>query len=172
MASSYSLDLRDRVVAFVEGGQSRRAAGRHYGVSESFVIRLLRQVRVSGSRAPGRQGRPRGSGRLEPHATFLVGVVEAQPDITMPELSARLDAAHGLDVAPAMLSRWLCRRGFTYKKSADGLGARTRRRQRGATDLDRATAGADAAPAASPGLRRRDRRHDEDGAPARPLSSR
>ena len=42
MASSYSLDLRKRVVAVVVGtGQSRRAAARQLGVSESFAIRLL-----------------------------------------------------------------------------------------------------------------------------------
>jgi hypothetical protein len=29
--------------------------------------------------------------------------------------------------APAMLSRFLCRRGFSYKKSPDGGGVRTRR---------------------------------------------
>lgn len=86
MASSYSLDLRDRVVAFVGSGQSRRAAGRRYDVSESFAIRLVRQVGATGSSAPGRQGRPRGSGKLEPHAAFLIGAVEARPDITMPEL--------------------------------------------------------------------------------------
>jgi len=47
---------------------------------------------------------------------------------TMPELAARLLEEHGVGVAPAMLSRFLCRRGFTYKKSPDGGGVRTRRR--------------------------------------------
>ena len=126
MASSYSFDLRDRVIGFVETGQSRRAAARHYVVSPSFSIRLLDQVARTGSSAPGRQGRPKGSGKLEPHAGFLIALVEAEPDITMPELSERLLEAHGMTVAPAMLSRFLCRRGFTYKKSPDGLGARTR----------------------------------------------
>jgi transposase len=126
MASSYSLDLRDRVVAFVDAGHSRRAAGRRFAVSESFSIKLVRRVVETGSSKPGRQGRPKGSGKLEPHAAFLAGIVEAQPDITMPELRDRLLDAQGVEAAPAMLSRFLCRRGFTYKKSADGLGARTR----------------------------------------------
>src|SRR3712207_577752 len=34
----------------------------------------------------------------------------------MPELAARLLEQHGVVAAPAMLSRLLCRRGFTYKK--------------------------------------------------------
>ena len=116
MAGSYSLDLRQRVVAFVEAGHSRHEAGRHFAVSESFARRVVGKAR-SGSLAPGKQGRPRGSGKLEPHAAFLIGAVETKPDITMPELSARLAAAQGSAAAPAELSRWLCWRGFTYKKA-------------------------------------------------------
>ena len=57
---------------------------------------------------------------------FLEQVFEAAPDITMPELAARLVEATGVKAAPAVLSRFLCRLGFTYKKSADGVGMRTR----------------------------------------------
>jgi len=34
-----------------------------------------------------------------------VGAVEAKPDITMPELAARLIQTHGITAAPAALSR-------------------------------------------------------------------
>ena len=127
MGRSYSLDLRVRVAGFVEAGHSRRAAARHFGVSNSFAIKLLRRQAQSGSPAPARQGRPPGRGKLVPYQTFLVQMVEAKPDITMPELAARLWQEHGVRAAPAMLSRLLCRRGFTYKKTADGGGVRTRR---------------------------------------------
>src|SRR5215210_337737 len=127
MGCSYSLDLRVRVARFVEAGHSRRAAARHFGVSDSFAIKLLRRQAQSGSPAPARQGRPRGTGRLAPYETFLVQTVEAKPDITMPELAARLWQEQGVGAAPATLSRLLCRRGFTYKKTADGGGVRTRR---------------------------------------------
>ncbi len=33
MGKSYSLDLRDRVVEFVEAGHSRRAAAGHFGAN-------------------------------------------------------------------------------------------------------------------------------------------
>ena len=62
------------------------------------------------------QGRPPGNGKLAAYAAFLIGAVEATPDLTMPELSARLEAEHGVQAQPASLSRFLCRRGFTYKK--------------------------------------------------------
>jgi transposase len=128
MSKSYSIDLRERVVGFIDTGHSRRAAARHFGVSESFAIKLDQRRVRSGSIAPQKQGRPRGSGRLEAFEAFLIGAVEAKPDITMPELAARLMEAHTVSAAPAVLSRFLCRRGFTYKKMPDGLGMRTRRR--------------------------------------------
>ena len=114
MTQSFSLDLRVRVAAFVEAGHSCRAAARHFGVSDSCAIKLMQ--RQSGSLAPARQGRPPGRGKLVPYETFLIQAVEAEPAITMPELAARLLAEHGIVAAPAMLSRLLCRRGFTYKK--------------------------------------------------------
>ncbi|CAA2103581.1 hypothetical protein MBUL_02267 [Methylobacterium bullatum] len=127
MGHCYSMDLRERVAQFVAGGGSRREAARRFAVSASFAVKLLqRQARV-GSPAPLRQGRPLGSGKLAPCATFLIQTVEATPDMTMPELAERLLSAQGVSATPAMLSRFLCQRGFTYKKSPDGSGTRTRR---------------------------------------------
>jgi transposase len=118
------------VVAFVDAGHSCRAAARHFGVSDSFAIKLLQRQRTSGSPIPARQGRPSGHRRLSPYEAFLIQSVETKPDITMPELAARLLEEHGVVAAPAVLSRLLCRHGFTYKKSPDGRGVRTRRRSR------------------------------------------
>ncbi len=78
MSRSFSLDLRVRVIAFVEAGHSRRAAARHFGVSDSFAIKLLHRHAASGSPAPVRRGRPRGSGKLAPYADFLVHVAETK----------------------------------------------------------------------------------------------
>jgi transposase len=59
--------------------------------------------------------------------------VKAQPDITMPDLAAWLEAAQGVTADPSSLSKLLCRHGFTYKKlvpakagNAAGVGERTR----------------------------------------------
>ena len=43
MAKPYSKDLRDWVVAAVEGGQSRRQAASLFGVGISTVIRWVRR---------------------------------------------------------------------------------------------------------------------------------
>jgi hypothetical protein len=49
MPKSYSLDLRERVVRFVEEGRSRRAAAAHFKVSVSFVVNLVKAVRARGA---------------------------------------------------------------------------------------------------------------------------
>ena len=128
MGQGYSLDLRERIVARVAAGHSRREAARHFGVSDSCAIKLVQRVRATGSPEPARQGRPPGGGKLQAHQAFLIGRVEARPDITMPELAAALEASCGVTASPASLSRVLCQAGFTYKKSPDGHGAGARRR--------------------------------------------
>lgn len=109
MARSYSRNLRVRVVAFVEAGRSCWAAARHFGVSGSFAIKLLQRQRQSGSPVLAQQDRPPTRRKLAPSETFLIQVVEAKPDITMPDLAARLWDEHGVVAAPATLSRLLCR---------------------------------------------------------------
>jgi transposase len=119
-------DLRIRVVKAVAAGSSRRAAAGRYSVSVSSAIRWTARATKEGSPKPRKQGRPAGKGPLVQHLDYLIAVVEAEPDITMPELAARLHAERGVVAAWASLSKLLCRAGFTYKKTADGVGMRTR----------------------------------------------
>lgn len=126
MGKSYSTDLRDRIADHIASGQSRRSASRHFGVSPSCAVKLAQRVARTGSAAPARQGRPPGDGKLAPHMTTLVRWVDAEPDITMPELSARLAAATGVGAHPASLSRALLKAGYSFKKNAAGIGMRTR----------------------------------------------
>lgn len=126
MGKAYSADLRDRISAHVASGHSCRAAALRFGVSPSCAIKLIRHVSSTGSAIPRRQGRPPGGGKLAAHVTRLIRWVEAAPDITMPELAARLEAETGIVAHPASLSRVLVAAGFRYKKSLDGIGMRTR----------------------------------------------
>ncbi len=80
-------------------------------------MKLLSRLRKTASLAPAAQGRPRGGGKLAKHRGFLIARVEQQPDITMPELAAALEAAAAGRASPASLSRFLCKAGFTYKKT-------------------------------------------------------
>jgi len=74
-------------------------------------------VAKTGSAAPARQGRPPGAGKLAPHMAMLIRWVETQPDISMPELAAKLEATTKMRAHPASLSRALLGAGFRYKKA-------------------------------------------------------
>lgn len=128
MGKPYSIDLRERVQAAVDGGQSRRAAARHYAVSASFAVKLANRVSRTGSAEPARQGRPPGGGKLAPYLALLLEWVDAEPDITMPELAAKLLTERAVTVHPASLSRALLQAGLSFKKNSAGVGGRTRGR--------------------------------------------
>ena len=123
MGKPFSLDLRERIIGFVEDGGSRRGAAGHFGVSASSAIKLLERWRRTGCAAPGRRG---GSvGKLAAHKDFLLGRVKEKADITMPELAEVLKAATGAEAAPASLSRFLIRHGQRFKKNTAGQRARS-----------------------------------------------
>ena len=94
MPKPYSLDLRERVVSYVEAGHSRRAAAAHFRVSPSFVINLMTAFRERGAVAPKALGGWRHS-KLDPHRVFILRRVAEKDDITMPELAGELHAANG-----------------------------------------------------------------------------
>jgi transposase len=126
MGRSNSADLRVRIYGDIEKGQSCRAVARRFGVAPSTVVRLAQRKARTGSLAPARQGRPAGKGRLAPHVATLIAWVEADGDITMPELAARLLAEQEVTAHPASLSRLLIQQGFTVKKNSAGQRNRSR----------------------------------------------
>jgi transposase len=127
MGKPYSLDLRERIIGFVEDGGSRRRAAEHFGVSVSCAIKLVERWDRTGSAAPGKCG---GSvGKLAPHRDFLLDRVKGKPDITMPELAEALKTETGTEAAPASLSRFLIRHGQRFKKNPAGQRAGSSRRR-------------------------------------------
>jgi len=126
------MDLRERVRAEIANGGSRRAAARRYDVSPSFAVKLIDRMSRTGSVEPQRQGRPPGGGKLAPYLAALLDCVEAEPDITMPELAARLQTEKAITAHPASLSRVLLKAGLSFKKNAAGVGSRARGRASGA----------------------------------------
>src|ERR1700716_4116176 len=135
MPEAYSLDLRELVARFVEGGRSCRAAAALFSVSVSFVVRLMKSFRATGRLAPKPSGERRHA-KLDTHRAFLLGRIAEKADMTMPELSAELAAASGTKADPASLSRWLIRNGYRFKKNSAGDRARSPRRQSGRRGMD------------------------------------
>ena len=83
----YSQDLRKRILDTVQRGDgSLRQIARRFWVSVSFVTRLLRRYRTTGSLEP----KPRGGGRrpaLGPQQLErLKDRIRQQPDATLQEL--------------------------------------------------------------------------------------
>ena len=125
MGKAVSNDLRIRMVRGIAAGKSRRSVAAQFEVAPSTAVRVQARYAATGSVAPAKQGRPKGSGKLGPYCAAIVDKVKAQPDVTMPDLAAWLEAEHGVTVDPSNLSKLLCKEGFSYKKNAAGRGERT-----------------------------------------------
>jgi transposase len=115
MARAYSQDLRDRVIDEVLAGLPARQAAAQFRIGLATAIRWVRQVRETGNRRPGRQGKPRGS-KLDPHRRYILGLIEAKPDITISEMLDKLASERGVRAARATLWTFLDRCGLTVKK--------------------------------------------------------
>src|SRR5215218_5489670 len=107
MPKSLSFDLRSRVLAAIDEGLSCRQAAARFGVSASSAIRWQGMRRAGGDARPKPQGgdarpKPQGGDRLshrtEAHAELIHAALAEVPDITLPELKARL-AEQGAQVS-------------------------------------------------------------------------
>jgi len=124
MGKPYSLDLRERIVGYIEDGQSARAAAGVFGVSASTAVRLAAALRRDGDLSPKAQGRAPGTaGKLATHVNFLIERVGRAPDITLQALVEELKEARGVEVHLSSIHRALKRAGYSYKKRAGGTGA-------------------------------------------------
>ena len=117
MSRPLSDDLRQRLVAAVDGGMSCRSAARRFGIAASTAIHWVSRWRRTGSVRPLPQGGDFRSHRIEAHAEEVLGLIEATPDITLAEIAAHLEERHGLRVAQSTVWRLLDRRGLTFKKN-------------------------------------------------------
>jgi|SRR6185437_8360144 len=109
----YSPDLRQRVIDAVERGDgSLRQIAKRFVVSVSFVTRLLRHYRITGSLDP----KPHGGGRrpaLGPdHLERLRALIREKPDATLEELRQGV----GADCSTMAIVRALKKLKITRKK--------------------------------------------------------
>lgn len=115
MAKALSLDLRERVVAAVAGGMSRRKAATRFGVSAASAVRWKALEARQGDARAKPAGGDRLSHRIEAHADFILGELDKRRDITLAEMRALL-AKRGLAVALSTVGRFFARHGITRKK--------------------------------------------------------
>jgi len=116
MAAPKSQDLRERVIAAVEAGHSRREAARRFQVGIKTAITWVKQWRDGHGMTPAGQGGDRRSHRIETYRDDLIGWITAEPDITLAELQDRLWRHYACWVGIGSLSRFCQRHGYSYKK--------------------------------------------------------
>lgn len=110
-----SLDLRERVVAAVSGGMSRRQAAERFGVSAASAVRWCAREKETGSPAARKRGGDRWSARIDTHKGLILSLVDEVCDITLKELQARL-AERGHRFSIGALWRFFDRHDITWKK--------------------------------------------------------
>jgi transposase len=115
--ATHSDDLRERVVAEVRDGHSRRSAAERFRVGASSAIRWAKRYAETGSVGPTPRG-GRSRSPLAPHAEWLLALVAAEPDLTLEELAARVAEAHGLATTESSLRRFFRRHRVSRKKDA------------------------------------------------------
>lgn len=126
MPRPYSHDLRERALALVEGGQSRRAVARMLNLGVSTVINWSKRQEVTGSFAAQKVGGHR-QALLLSQRDWLLARVSAAPDLTIRALRAEL-AQQGTTVSVDTVWRFLMAQGLTFKKNTARLGAGPARR--------------------------------------------
>ena len=124
MARAYSRALRDRVIDAALAGLPARRAAVQFKVGIATAIGWVGRARQSGERAARRQGQPRRS-KLDPHRAFLLGLIEATPDITLVERQERLAQERGITASVGTIWTVLDRCGLTFKKSPPTQPSRT-----------------------------------------------
>ena len=114
MVRPYDMDLRERVVAAVEAGESRRSAARRFGVSESSAVKWLQRVSATGSVKPSKVGGYRRPA-LEDHREWVLARIAEKADVTVRGLSAEL-AERGVKASHYAVWSFFKREGLTFKK--------------------------------------------------------
>ena len=97
MGKPHPMELRSRVVAFVEEGHGHREAARHFRVSPRFVNDMMILKRASGGLVAKPQGN-HAAGKLAPYRGWLRDRLAVKGDLTLDEIVAELAAAHGVSV--------------------------------------------------------------------------
>ena len=108
-----SLDLRERILAAYDGGDTtREAVSRRFRVSEAMVKKLLQQRRRTGEIGPRHYRSGRKPRILPAHRERLRALVLEKPDRTLAELRAAL----ALTCTLPALHYVLAAMDLTYKK--------------------------------------------------------
>lgn len=115
MGKSHPIELRERVVAYVDEGHTHRETARVFSVSVSFVNNMVKLRDETGSLQPRKQGNP-SKGKLARYEDWVRDRLEEKGDLTLDALRFELEELHGVVVHRSAIGHWLHRLGLSHKK--------------------------------------------------------
>ena len=120
MGKTLPMELRQRVVDFVEEGHTHRAAAGQFRVSVKFVNDMVLLKRATGSLEAKPQGNGGGHGKLAGVAGWLERRITEKRDLTLDELVVELRETQGVEAHRTSVWRRLQGLGLTHKKRPAG----------------------------------------------------
>lgn len=115
MPAAHSEDFRERVVAAVAAGASRRAAAARFQVGVSSAIRWTTLEKATGS-VSAKHGRRKRSA-LEAHSAWLLALNETEPFLTLAQIVARFADELGVATSQSAVRRCFQRHRISVKKT-------------------------------------------------------
>ncbi len=128
MPNPYSAEMRERVIARVESGASRREAAEHFEISASAAVKWLQRWRDAGSSTARRHGGS--TSPLEKQANWLLALIAKQPDLTLDEVLAAMRKRR-IAGSRTALWRFFARHKITFKKKACARRSKNEQTSRG-----------------------------------------
>ena len=115
---AYSLDLRQKIVdTYLEGGISQRQLAERFRVALSFVEKLLKQYRETGSIAPKIRFQQTPRKLNEQQLNILKEIVETNNDATLAEIRLQLEQKTGVLIGRSTVDRMLHMMEIRVKKN-------------------------------------------------------
>lgn len=114
---AYSIDLRQKIVdTYTQGDISQRQLAKQFRVALSFVEKLLKQHRDTGSVAPKVRTQQTPTKLNREQLNVLAAIVEANNDATLAELRTLLHKQTGVFIGRSTVDRMLRHLNLTVKK--------------------------------------------------------
>ncbi|MGF1676372.1 MAG: transposase [Rivularia sp. (in: cyanobacteria)] len=127
---AYSIDFREKIVQiYEEGNTSVRKVASRFGVTKSFVQKLLSMKKIQGHVEPKRQGGAI-KRELDGYSAQLAAMVELYPDATLLEYCEYWGTTYNHWVSTSTMCRALQKQKLTLKKRRYVAAKRRRKESR------------------------------------------
>jgi len=115
---AYSLDLRQKILdTYLQGGISQRQLAKRFCVTLSFIEKLLKQYRETGSIGPKVRTQQTPPKLNSQQFNVLQEIVEAKNDATLKEIRAALAQKTGITIGISTVDRMLQKMEISLKKN-------------------------------------------------------